>query len=945
MNVNKILKNASSLLVKKKFDKALNEFLSALKHEPNNDQVLRQVGNLYIRLNRVDEAVPHLYKVIEIYEDQMYYSKAIAVFNNLLLKHVADREDFQLHLARLYKLNNQISDARRILLKIAEAKNKKGDMAGVLKIYDMLIELDPSNPQLLLKLAELHQKENNSEKSIFYLSSLLQQLFLEDHELLAKTASRANNIVPGELQFQLLQLLGHAQHDEWTDAENLLPSIDIAGLEQHAIGQLFLYHQKKHQNMEHQSMINLALACKYSDEFSTAKLEKIFPSVQDYFNKLLEDNNYSQAIEIAVPLSEFSVLRGDENGAVAIIREVAQKDPNNITAWRKLVDIYKHFNHTENLNLAMERMITVLSGTNEHEAALTEINALLAKDPHNERWVQLKEQLTGSGIPLESLETIAEEPELGFSVTDHTVDSGAEPKMGLTFNEPISDDFMLEGNSPNADPFAPVESDAGDLSVDIASSDPFAVQDPGALDLDDDLLLNPPESSGDVPEPQPAQTPEEVLRNVASFLQHGGTQQAISLLVEAIEIHTEQPELLEKLGALYLEQMDTPKAMNVFAQAARVAIKSQDRPLFDRFIDSIDFYDEDLVATLKSEFEQFMGAPNAEASADFSDLAPPAPVAPVESDFGGDDLDISMDDFGLLGADVGADENAAEPNDGSDLGGLDLSDFNMLDSKIEVEQAGKISSAELENENTEQLPEEDQEELEEAVFLLDQGFNADAKELFDRLSGKYGIDHPALANLRLELGDAEEEVIPQNVDATGDKDDSLFFNMGDQIDLGMLAEELDQSAKDDLISDHAGEEEQHSISQLLSEFRKGVDSQVGTADFDTRYNLGIAYKEMGLYTEAEEEFKTVLSSPEHQIEAISLLAMLAMEQDNISHAKEWFEKGLALSDRTVEEYVAFKYELALAYKKEGDESEATALFTEIAIDMPGYRDVDALLTE
>ena len=40
-----------------------------------------------------------------------------------------------------------------------------------------------------------------------------------------------------------------------------------------------------------------------------------------------------------------------------------------------------------------------------------------------------------------------------------------------------------------------------------------------------------------------------------------------------------------------------------------------------------------------------------------------------------------------------------------------------------------------------------------------------------------------------------------------------------------------------------------------SEFQKGVDKQLGKEDYETRYNLGIAYKEMGLVDEAIAEFQ------------------------------------------------------------------------------------------
>ena len=45
------------------------------------------------------------------------------------------------------------------------------------------------------------------------------------------------------------------------------------------------------------------------------------------------------------------------------------------------------------------------------------------------------------------------------------------------------------------------------------------------------------------------------------------------------------------------------------------------------------------------------------------------------------------------------------------------------------------------------------------------------------------------------------------------------------------------------------------LSDIFREFQKGVDKQLGKEDYETRYNLGIAYKEMGLVDEAIAEFQ------------------------------------------------------------------------------------------
>ncbi len=56
----------------------------------------------------------------------------------------------------------------------------------------------------------------------------------------------------------------------------------------------------------------------------------------------------------------------------------------------------------------------------------------------------------------------------------------------------------------------------------------------------------------------------------------------------------------------------------------------------------------------------------------------------------------------------------------------------------------------------------------------------------------------------------------------------------------------------------ADDEFQYSVEDVFSQFKKGVEETVKPEDSDTHYDLGIAYKEMGLLDDAVHEFETAL---------------------------------------------------------------------------------------
>ena len=88
------------------------------------------------------------------------------------------------------------------------------------------------------------------------------------------------------------------------------------------------------------------------------------------------------------------------------------------------------------------------------------------------------------------------------------------------------------------------------------------------------------------------------------------------------------------------------------------------------------------------------------------------------------------------------------------------------------------------------------------------------------------------------------------------------------------------------------------LADIFKEFKKGVDKQLGKEDYDTRYNLGIAYKEMGLIDEAIAEFQLAAKDEKRLLECSSMLGICFLEKGMPKLAIKWFEKGLKAPGRT-----------------------------------------------
>ena len=130
-----------------------------------------------------------------------------------------------------------------------------------------------------------------------------------------------------------------------------------------------------------------------------------------------------------------------------------------------------------------------------------------------------------------------------------------------------------------------------------------------------------------------------------------------------------------------------------------------------------------------------------------------------------------------------------------------------------------------------------------------------------------------------------------------------------------------------------------SLADIFREFQKGVDKQLGKEDYETRYNLGIAYKEMGLVDEAIAEFQLAAKDEARLLECASMLGICFVEKGMPKLAVKWFEKGLCAPGRSEEEYQGLRYDLASALEQAGETERALALFTELYGQDASFRDV------
>jgi tetratricopeptide (TPR) repeat protein len=214
-----------------------------------------------------------------------------------------------------------------------------------------------------------------------------------------------------------------------------------------------------------------------------------------------------------------------------------------------------------------------------------------------------------------------------------------------------------------------------------------------------------------------------------------------------------------------------------------------------------------------------------------------------------------------------------------------------------------------------------QEELETVEYYFAQGYKDLAIKTLDSMVEKFG-NLPEIEEARRQFGDTAEPEIETEPEATAaapiDADTSKSFD-------------------------------------ILSDFRTelGLEeaSSVDEGDYETHYQLGVAYQEMGLMEDSIREYQEAIKltsatdGTRRFFHCCNLLGHCFMEKRMPNIALMWYRRGIDTIGLSAEELQGLRYEIANAYQAGGEPDKAVEYFEQIyAVDVE-YRDVSQRLSQ
>jgi tetratricopeptide (TPR) repeat protein len=137
--------------------------------------------------------------------------------------------------------------------------------------------------------------------------------------------------------------------------------------------------------------------------------------------------------------------------------------------------------------------------------------------------------------------------------------------------------------------------------------------------------------------------------------------------------------------------------------------------------------------------------------------------------------------------------------------------------------------------------------------------------------------------------------------------------------------------------------EQDVFDAVFREFKKGVSKQLGEGDHEAHYDLGIAYKEMGLVSDAVAEFRTASHAPARRVDALHMLGVCLVDAGRAAEAVPEFEAALTAPGMSPDQTLAVRFELGRAFEAMGEIARARETWQAVAAVDPGFCEVEERL--
>jgi tetratricopeptide (TPR) repeat protein len=934
INKRKILQSAQRFVQKGAFDKALKDYQTLLEADPKDVNLRLKVGDLYLRLNKNDDAVTAYLKVADRFMKDGFDAKAVALYKQIT-RIDQKRVDVYVPLAELYQRLGLTSDAMGALQTAADAHYREGNKPAALELLRKMATLDPSNTTSRLKVAELLRQEGMKDEALTEFEAVAAELERQG-EVEGRVSVLQKVIELDANRLTAIEGLGrcYAALRKWSQAEELAQRLIAGGTSCNVEGYEILAEacqglRRDNELQEiYRSLVSALrergeedrareIAQRFTSGAMPAEVSEAAVIDSEEMDAAIGGTgmNFGEApIEEAAFITDSGLGIGDSRAA----REErdgmdGRKKATSSTPFappplppiqRSAAPEIPVLDESEGAVLEPEppaadadqllAEASVYLRYGKHERAIESLRGLLAREPDHRRALEkLGEACAAAEQPEQALEAFRRAAEL--AVVDGDTEVLAELRLKAGEIDPAAAEALgAKGGAPAGGAASDSDADEFEIEIDDVGADQLAgVGDDEELGFD----------TGDTSEGAEPEADEELSFRDAE----------VALDATPPPLANEAPPELE-----LIEESAADSGTDGFV-AGRAAPDESEELEFEIDVD-------------ESEGELAeAGAERAEAPAEA------AGEAAVAATTGGSSTTPREVLEGLEEAELFLGQGML---DEAETVCHQLLEVAPSHPKVLL-RLGEVAAA-----RAEALGAAAAVEASRKLAALDEDSTGEVKVEVSAPAAPAPVATPALAPVAAlpepapapapaptpePLAPVPAPAAPLAAAASETDADSGDFDLAAEI-------EGDERAPVAGLGASAGTEEEGFL-QVFAAFKAGVEKQLGAQDFEARFDLGIAYKEMGLFDDALGEFRVALQGPNHKLQCLHMMGLCALDLGRGADAVAHLEQALALPDLPADQQMALRFDLGRAYEAEGDRARARAAWEAVAAHDPDFCDV------
>jgi tetratricopeptide (TPR) repeat protein len=175
---------------------------------------------------------------------------------------------------------------------------------------------------------------------------------------------------------------------------------------------------------------------------------------------------------------------------------------------------------------------------------------------------------------------------------------------------------------------------------------------------------------------------------------------------------------------------------------------------------------------------------------------------------------------------------------------------------------------------------------------------------------------------------------PESHQSWNGSSDEEFIDLGEWLEKNRTPSSTRMIAHDEEPEDN----EQKDFSEMLDKFKEGISRNVDEEDFESHYDLGIAFREMGLLDEAIGSFQKAARGPDQVVRASEAIGQCFMDKGEAGVTITVLERLLKNSNLSDSHLVGVLYLLGRAAESLSREAEAAAYYQRVLAVQIGFRD-------